>query len=264
MTLPIANSADLPWIDIHCHCLPGIDDGPNTPAGALELCRKLVEQGVGQVVATPHQLGRYEGRNLAADVRTATATLQTELDREGVPLRIHAGGEVRIDPAVGTLLQRDKILTLADGRKFLLLELPLDVMVNPLRLVAQLASEGITTILAHVERYPSVVSRPDSVIGWIQSGASLQVNGDSLLGAAGRAVEECAWELLRRGSVSVIASDAHDAIRRPPRFAELAEILAQEIGASPARQLLRENPERILKGQPLKPVVAFVDRSADA
>lgn len=264
METPSENPADLPWIDIHCHCLPGVDDGPNTLAGSLELCRRLVEQGVGQVVATPHQLGRYEGRNLAWDIRAAVANLQAELDLASIPLRVHAGGEVRIDPGIATLLQRDQVLSIADGKKFVLLELPLDIAVNPMRLVTQLATAGITTVIAHVERYPSVIRHPDSVIGWIQGGARLQVNADSLLGAAGGAVEACAWQLLRRGSVSVIASDAHDAVRRRPRLAEIATILAEEIGASPARQLLRENPERILLGQPLKPVIAFVDRPADA
>ena len=79
------HSGGHPWIDIHCHCLPGVDDGPNTLSGALDLCRQLVANGVGQVIATPHQLGRYEARNLAGEIRSAVARLQSELERATIP-----------------------------------------------------------------------------------------------------------------------------------------------------------------------------------
>jgi protein-tyrosine phosphatase len=252
-----------PWVDIHCHCLPGVDDGPATLEGSLELCRQLVTAGVSQVVATPHQLGRYEGRNPARDIRAAVSRLQTELDRAGLPLRVHPGAEVRIDPGVATLLQRDQILSMADGRKYLLLELPLDIAVNPARLIGQLAQQGVQTVIAHAERYPSVVRQPGLALAWVQAGAAIQVNAGSLVGEAGSNVEACAWELVSRGMVSLVASDAHDPVRRKPRIAEAARLLADEIGATPARQLLSENPRSVLEGQPLKPVIAFVDRSAN-
>jgi protein-tyrosine phosphatase len=167
-----------------------------------------------------------------------------------------------IDPSVAALLQRDQVLSLADDRKYLLLELPLDVPVNPVRLISQLADQGVRTIIAHAERYPSVVRQPSQAMTWVQSGAAIQVNAGSLIGEAGGAVETCAWELLRRGLVSIVASDAHDPIRRKPRIAEAASMLADEIGATPARQLLAENPQRVLSGQPLMPVIAFVDGRA--
>ncbi len=259
-----ANSGGLPWIDLHCHCLPGVDDGPNTLAGALELCRMLVAQGVGQVVATPHQLGRYEGRNSALDIRAAVARLSEELDRASILLKIQVGAEVRIDPGVATLLQRDQILSIADAKRYVLLELPLDISVNPVRLIHQLGEQGIGTVIAHAERYAAVVRQPALVIDWIAAGAVLQINADSLLGESGGAIEACAWELLRRGTVAAVASDAHDAVRRKPRIADVAQVLAGEVGATVARQLLRENPERILLGQPTVPVIAFVEPGPEA
>ncbi len=247
------------WIDIHCHCLPGVDDGPATLSESLELCRQLVDSGVAAVIATPHQLGRYEGRNSATQIRSAVANLQIELDRASIPLRVHPGGEVRIDPGVATLLQRDRVLSLGDTKTSLLLELPLEIDVNPVRLIDQLQKQNVRTIIAHAERYAGVVRSPDAVLNWIAAGACLQVNADSLLGNAGSSFEACAWELLRRGLVSMVASDAHDPIRRRPRIAEVASILAHEIGASPARQLLRENPQRVLSGEPIVPVTTFAD-----
>lgn len=228
-------------------------------AESIQLCRQLVDSGVEAVIATPHQLGRYEGRNTAAQIRAAVAQLQAELDKASILLRVMAGGEVRIDPGVSTLLQRDQVLSLGDQKKALLLELPFEIAVNPVRLIDQLQAQGVTTLIAHVERYAGVIRAPDAVLNWIGAGAVLQVNADSLLGDAGSAVEACAWELLRRGLVSVVASDAHDPTRRKPRIAEVARMLAMEIGASPARQLLRENPQRLLAGESVMRVTAFVD-----
>src|ERR1700723_1863897 len=84
-------------VDIHCHVLPGMDDGPPTPADSVELCRALVRDGITTVIATPHQLGRYEGQNSAADVRTAVSKLQLALAELKVPLHVVPGGDVRVD-----------------------------------------------------------------------------------------------------------------------------------------------------------------------
>src|SRR5690348_10527458 len=79
-------------VDIHCHCLPAIDDGPRNLAESIALCRLLVRDGFTDVVATPHQLGRWDGLNWAAEVRGAVADLQATLQRERIPLRLHPGG----------------------------------------------------------------------------------------------------------------------------------------------------------------------------
>src|SRR5437016_13632743 len=83
-------------VDMHCHCLPGIDDGPPTMAEAIALCRAVVADGTTTVVATPHQLGAY-AQNGGAAIRSAVAKLQAALDADRIPLRVLAGAEVRID-----------------------------------------------------------------------------------------------------------------------------------------------------------------------
>lgn len=87
-------------VDIHCHCLPGLDDGAKTPEEALALCRALVADGVTTVVATPHQLGRYNRRNAAPVVRAAVEALQSQLDEAGVPLTVLAGADIRPDERI--------------------------------------------------------------------------------------------------------------------------------------------------------------------
>src|SRR5215207_1514833 len=91
-------------VDLHCHCLPGLDDGPASLPEALELCRGMVADGTTVAIATPHQLGRYEGRNEGDAVRRAVDELNRTLAAEGVPLRVLPGGDVRIDERIPRLL----------------------------------------------------------------------------------------------------------------------------------------------------------------
>src|SRR5436305_8126510 len=88
-------------VDIHCHILPGIDDGPKDLNESLTLARSLMRDGITTVIATPHQLGRYDGQNLAADVRSRVSDLQTILDEKKIPLKVIPGAEVRIDERIG-------------------------------------------------------------------------------------------------------------------------------------------------------------------
>src|SRR5262245_5592183 len=117
-------------VDIHCHILPGVDDGPATLDDSLAVCRALARDGITHAIATPHQLGRFEGRNLAADTRQRVAGLQAILDARKIPLKLAAGGEVRIDHRIADLLNADRISTLADNSKYLLLELPSGVAID--------------------------------------------------------------------------------------------------------------------------------------
>jgi protein-tyrosine phosphatase len=108
-------------MDVHCHCLPGLDDGPvNTPE-ALALCRDLVADGIRTVVATPHQLGRYEGRNGGPQIRAAVAQLQQALAQEQIPLVVLAGADVRIDERIPELLESGEVLAVGEAGRYLLL-----------------------------------------------------------------------------------------------------------------------------------------------
>ena len=111
-------------IDIHCHCLPGLDDGPADLTAALALCRMLVAEGVGTVAATPHELGRYEGSNGPAQVRRAVASLREQLAAAGIDIEVLPGAEVRVAENLPALLEVDEVMTLADGRQWILLEMP--------------------------------------------------------------------------------------------------------------------------------------------
>ena len=141
------------YVDIHCHCVPGIDDGPETMLNGLALCRALVKDGIDTVIATPHQLGRYNGFNDAQKIRDSVRELNERLERNDIALKVFPGGDVRVDERICRLIEEDKVLTLADGGKYILLELPGEVFIDIEPLILGLLSLGIRTIISHPERH---------------------------------------------------------------------------------------------------------------
>jgi len=246
------------YVDIHCHCLPGLDDGPATMADTLALCRLLVTDGMTTVIATPHQLGRYDGRNEARKVRQAVAGLNEVLKSKGIPLRVLPGADVRIDERIPRLLTADRILTLADGGRYVLLELPHEAFIEPLPLIAELAAAGVRTIISHPERYPFVVKNPKVISSWLRAGAYLQFTAGSFVGDFGQQAKSAAWSLIRNGLTSLVATDAHNANVRRPRMSLALAAIAKRFGAEFARRVCIDNPARILNGSDIMPSTGLV------
>lgn len=235
-------------VDVHCHCLPGLDDGPQTLAEAISLCRRIVEDGTTTVIATPHQLGRYHGSNSAAKIRQAVKTLTVELAREDIPLEVLPGADVRVDEQVPALLEADEILTLADRGKHLLLELPHELFVDPQPLFDGLIRRKICPVLSHPERHRFLQQSADIVDSWVSNGVVIQITAGSLTGDFGRSARAMAWELVQRGLVGLVATDAHDAEQRIPRLSAAIEVLSAEVGVEFARQVCLVNPLAVVEG----------------
>jgi protein-tyrosine phosphatase len=239
-------------VDIHCHCLAGLDDGPATLQEALALCRALARDGITTVVASPHQLGRYDRLNSARVVREAVAELSAALASQQIPLEVLPGGDVRIDERLPRLLVSDEVLTVADAGYHLLLELPHELFVDPLPTIDLLREHGLQPILTHPERHAYLHGTIDWATDWIKHGAVLQVTAGSLLGDFGSRAFEHAWQLIDSGLASLIASDAHDAQRRPPRITAALTALTERAGDDVARRLVIDNPQLVLNGQPIE------------
>jgi len=240
-------------VDIHCHCLPGVDDGPQTVEEAIDLCRGLVADGITTVIATPHQLGAYEGKNSSQLIRQAVASLTDLLALSEIPLTIVPGADVRVDDQLVALLTADEIMTLADGNASILLELPHETMIDLRPLIRQLISRGITPVVSHPERHREIARKPGLVLPWLEIGACLQVTAGSLRGMFGPPAERAAWQLLEAGLVSLIASDAHGMERRAPGMSDAIDILTKRLGHAVARRLCIENPLRVLQGVEIIP-----------
>jgi protein-tyrosine phosphatase len=238
-------------VDLHCHCLPGLDDGVATMDDAIELCRELVADGVTTVVATPHQLGRYAD-NSAVRIRRAASALQTKVADEQIPLHILPGADVRLDERLLKLVEIGEVLSIADRGRYLLLELPHELFVDPQFLLAALLQRGVVPVLTHLERYRYLRGAWKQIRSWISQGAVLQITAGSLLGDFGRSAREMAWQLARQGVVDLVATDAHDAAHRRPRMTAAIDALTEEFGLEFTRRVCLANPLHVLEGNRLE------------
>jgi len=239
-------------VDIHCHCLPGLDDGPPSMEGALHLCNALAEDGITHVMATPHQLGSFAGSNERLVVLEAIAGLREQLVLHKIPLNVEPGADVRMDEQIPELLDSNRVLTLGDARKAMLLEFPHDTLLEPLGLLQMLSDRGILGIITHPERHEVIAKYPRVVVPWVEAGALLQITSGSLLGDFGPEALDIAWRLIEAGAVALIASDSHDHRNRPPRMTSAIQAISARLGHAVARRLCIENPYRIYTRQPIQ------------
>lgn len=235
-------------IDIHCHLLPGIDDGPETLEESLELARALAAEGVTHVVVTPHiHPGRYD--NTRAGIAAELQRFEQALQTFRIPLELRMAAEVRLSVEVLELLERDEIpfLGRCDGGSTMLLEFPdTGIPVGSDRLARHLVDRGIWPVIVHPERNQAVVEKPERIRPFVDMGCRLQLTASSVVGVFGRRAEKTARHLLEQGWVSAVASDAHSLRFRPPRMREAHEHLSRSYGAQGADELMRHGPARLI------------------
>ncbi|MGQ9556409.1 MAG: tyrosine-protein phosphatase [Desulfurispora sp.] len=236
------------FIDIHCHILPGLDDGPGTMADAVAMAALAVADGVVTVVATPHVYpGLYE--NTPQSIEAVRAQLQAELQQAGLQLEVRIGAEYFLEPGILGRLVEDDVLFLNRESRSLLVEFPAQqVPAYAESLFYELFLAGCRPVIAHPERNPELVNA-DLLERLVHRGALLQLTAASLTGQMGRSVQKAAEELLARGIVHLVASDAHSCRGRTPQLSAAAQKVAAIGGESIARRLFYENPRRLLKGE---------------
>ena len=237
------------YIDIHCHCLPGIDDGPATFQESISLSKALLHDGIVDVIATPHQLGRFSDDNEAEQIREKVTVLNEWLKNNGVHLNVFPGADVRVDERICRLIEADKVLTLADQGKHILLELPHEIFIDIEPLIIELSAMGIQAVISHPERHPALSRQPDRLLKWLDRSAYLQVTCASLLGDFGSGPQKAAWYLLKMGWVSFVATDAHNLSGRRPRMKAAFHQISTRLGHTMARLVCIENPIRVLQGE---------------
>ena len=247
------------FVDVHCHCLPNLDDGPQSLEEAIALCRSLVADHVATVVATPHQLGYFEDCTRGEVIRQATHVLNAELAARGIDLVVLPGAEVRVDDRIDELLARDEVLTLADAGVHVLLELPWDILIDIEPLLVQFSLRGVHAILAHPERNLPLLRHPQLLQRWLTCGVGLQITAASLLGDWGRRARRAAWELVTQGQRICIATDAHDE-SQPHGMTAAFHTVAARLGSDLAHLVCVENPARVIRGERLAAAFARSQR----
>lgn len=237
-----------PFVDIHCHLLPAIDDGAADEPTALEMARTAVRDGIQTIICTPHQLGSFS-TNRGPAIRRRVAKLRDRLAAEGIPLSILPGGDVRIEDTLLASLRSGDVLTLGDRGRHVLLELPHELYFPLEPLLAQLAAAGLVGILSHPERNQAILTRPALLRSLVKAGCLLQVTAGSLLGGFGPLAQSLAEDLLRQGLIHFLATDAHGTRSRRPVMRRAYERAAELAGEEVADQICCENPRRVAEGE---------------
>lgn len=235
-----------PLVDLHCHLIPGVDDGAHDDAEALRMMRVAEEDGVRTIAATPH------AHRCPADRVVPKVEHLNRLAREnGIAIEVVPGIEVRYDRALFTRFEAGEFLTL-NGTRWLLLELYLSGSwpASFMQTVAELHDAGIWPVLAHAERYDDVQRDPTILLDVIAAGVPIQINADSLAGKAERGARPAAEFLVSNRMVHVIASDGHNSRWRPPRLRPALERVAELAGEEYAHTVAA-NSAAIVAGEPL-------------
>lgn len=241
-------------IDLHCHVLPAIDDGPEKLDGALAMARAAASGGTRLMIATPHVSWTYHNR--ADQIAAGVTELNAALAQAGTALEIQAGAEV--DASYSSELTDDDLRGLRlGGSDALLVECPLTVAAVPFdAIVLGLHRRGYRTVLAHPERSPSLRAQSGRLESLVRAGAVTSITAGSLLGQFGREVRRFSYWMLEEGLVHNVASDAHDTARRPPSLRDsLMAAAAAELPrlAEHIEWLADEVPRAILDSAPLPP-----------
>lgn len=234
-------------IDLHCHLLPGIDDGARDLDQSLVLARAAVADGITHVVATPHiHPGRFP--NTLATITKAYRTLQAALEAQGIPLELAMAAEIRLSEEILNMVMLKQVPFLGewDGDRVLLLELPHShIPPGTEQLIRWLTRQSIRPMIAHPERNKDVIRDFNKVLPLVREGCLLQVTSGAVTGQFGEPAQLRAQELLARDLVTVLATDAHHEVRRPPMLNAGREAAAQIVGEEKSWQLVRDNPGKI-------------------
>ena len=241
----------IPLVDIHCHLLPGLDDGPADWEESLEMCRLAWADGTRAVAATSHQSERWSDAT-PDRIRKTTQELAERLQAAGIPLAVYPGAEVMIEGDIESAWQQGRLLSIADSGRYLLIELPAGLFLDLRGLVSNLVSIGVRPILAHPERHPEFLHGGSTLDELILCGCLVQVSGASLTQVRYPEVTNALRSWARRGLIHLIGSDGHSPTYRPPGLRAAFDQLATWVGFGAADRICGTHGMAVLEGLPLE------------
>jgi len=236
-------------IDLHCHILPGVDDGPATLEEAVEMCRMAASDGIDTIVATPHFAScviEWTEEDRAGWIERLVA----ELRKQGIAMRIAPGAEVAIFPELPALLRTGPLLTINKNGRYLLAEFPFDsAPPNWDSFLLKVLESGTVPIITHPERNIWFLRHPEAITRIVELGGMVQITAMSVTGGLGDEARKFSAFLLKQNLVHVIATDAHSSVMRPPHLSEAVKAASDLVGAERARALVTSIPAAILEGR---------------
>ena len=236
-------------VDLHSHILPGLDDGPQTLEECVAMVRIAAQAGTTDIVATPHANPEFPFDPDLVDQKIAELAGAC-----GPILRIHRGCDFHLSyDNIQEALSNPARYTI-NRRNYLLVEFS-DLLIAKTMddIFFRMRQAGITPIITHPERNWLLQRRVEQLRSWVESGCGIQVTAQSFFGRFGAEARGFSRELMRRGLVHFIASDAHDCEDRPPRLDQVYQHIAKKFGPARAQRLLVANPRAVLNGDSLDP-----------
>jgi protein-tyrosine phosphatase len=233
-------------IDLHCHILPGIDDGATDLDNSLAMARVAVAEGIRITACTPHMMpGVYD--NTGPQVRRHIAVLQQALDEADIPLRLVTGADIHLQADLSAKLKQGGLLSLNDSRYFLF-EPPHHTAPPRLEDAAfDVMAAGYQPVLTHPERLTWIEGHYDTMRNLAHQGVWMQITCGSLTGRFGRRPKYWAERMVDEGLTHILATDAHNLRNRSPLMAEARDMVAERLGEQAANDMVLTRPIGVLE-----------------
>lgn len=237
-------------VDIHCHILPNIDDGPTDIEESINMAKTAETNGIKVIIATPHYI-ECEGYKNYLYNQEILNNLKSELLYRKINIEIFLGNEVFITPSIIKLLDDDKITTI-NRTRYILIELPmLDIPVYVEQIIFDLKLRELCPIFAHPERNLKIIENPNRLYDFIKKGALTQLNLSSLQKENKNKVSKTAGILLENNMVHFIASDAHSSNKYNLSLRHAFEVMSKYTSKKNLEKLLHENPRKVINNEKL-------------
>lgn len=249
-------------IDLHCHLLPGVDDGASRLEESLEMARLMVENGFTDAIATPHVLDREGSRRRREELVLRVEKLAAALDEAGIPLKVHAGGEYFYDRALPDLVRYHHPVSTLAGSYYLLIEPP---MINwPHNLDQPIGSRPEDTqemqglfpflrmVVAHPERNQEALQDYRKLLPLRERGFLFQANLESVLGFYGKPVVKVIKKMAKAGLINFIGTDGHSPEGLKKLLPDWKRKAEKVLGKRVLEQALLENPAAVLNNEPIE------------
>lgn len=234
------------YIDMHCHIVPGVDDGAKDVEEMKEMLKIAYKEGIRCIIATPHYHPR-RGREYPGVIKRQAMILREEAHKIDPYFRIYLGTEIYFGQDVPQKIKEKRILTM-NNRNYVLVEFsPSEPFSYIQQSLQQLQFCGYEVILAHVERYSCILEEPELALQLCNMGIRLQVNAGSISGDSGRKARKFVLQLMDEDVVFCVGTDAHGASQRAPKMKKAAKYVKKKYGEEYARRIFFSNAKEMLK-----------------
>lgn len=239
------------FVDIHCHALPGVDDGADSFAMGLDMLRRAADEGVDDVVLTPH-FRSDDGPERSQVLQQRFAEFAAAVADEGVEVTVHLGAELGFRFGLARLAQSTSVARLAGG-PYVLVDLPPGPLSPGLeQAFFEIRTAGFRPVLAHPERHGDLAADPGRIEQLRAQDLLLQIDAGSLRGRFGRRAQAAAIRLAESGQADFVGSDGHDLEQRPLALRSAYEQVLELAGRDEAQRLFLHNPRQVLAGEPVE------------